>query len=153
MSSGTLPGQARKFTVLNGAGVSVVKQAGKLGALAEADVLAAEAGTVLAPLAALTGVTTLCALAVTSATYRKRARWVDVARVVEQAFPELDHRLLAAELRQRLDLVKQGGGKKYRQRHEEQGKLFVRERIDGAPDITVLHRRRLPPRIGLSTPK
>src|SRR5512139_4130201 len=40
------------------------------------------------------------------------------------------HRLLAAELHQRLDLVKQGGGRKYRQRHEEQGKLFVRDRIE-----------------------
>ena len=37
---------------------------------------------------------------------------------------------LADELRQRLALVRQGGGPKYRQRHEAQGKLFVRERID-----------------------
>ncbi len=40
------------------------------------------------------------------------------------------HRLLAEELRQRLHRVHQGGGPKYRRRHEEQGKLFVRERID-----------------------
>ena len=40
------------------------------------------------------------------------------------------HQGLAAELRQRLALVRQGGGDKYRRRHEEQGKLFVRERID-----------------------
>jgi acetyl-CoA carboxylase carboxyltransferase component len=39
-------------------------------------------------------------------------------------------RALAAELRQRLELVRQGGGPKYRARHEEQGKLFVRERIE-----------------------
>ncbi len=48
------------------------------------------------------------------------------------------HRALAGELRQRLDLVRQGGGEKYRRRQEEQGKLFVRERIErlldpGAP--------------------
>ncbi|MEJ5226059.1 MAG: carboxyl transferase domain-containing protein, partial [Anaerolineales bacterium] len=48
------------------------------------------------------------------------------------------HRALAAELRQRLERVRQGGGEKYRQRHEAQGKLFVRERIErlldpGAP--------------------
>ncbi len=39
-------------------------------------------------------------------------------------------RALAMELRQRLELVRQGGGPKYRARHEEQGKLFVRERIE-----------------------
>jgi acetyl-CoA carboxylase carboxyltransferase component len=48
------------------------------------------------------------------------------------------HRALAAELRERLARVRQGGGERYRQRHEAQGKLFVRERIDrlldpGAP--------------------
>jgi acetyl-CoA carboxylase carboxyltransferase component len=48
------------------------------------------------------------------------------------------HRGLADELRQRLALVRQGGGPRYRKRHEAQGKLFVRERIDklldpGAP--------------------
>jgi acetyl-CoA carboxylase carboxyltransferase component len=37
---------------------------------------------------------------------------------------------LAEELRQRLAVVRQGGGAKYRQRQESQGKLFVRERID-----------------------
>ncbi len=40
------------------------------------------------------------------------------------------HRGLADELRQRLELVRQGGGEKYRLRHEQQGKLFVRERIN-----------------------
>ena len=40
------------------------------------------------------------------------------------------HRALAEELRQRLSQVHQGGGEKYRLRQEEQGKLFVRERID-----------------------
>ena len=40
------------------------------------------------------------------------------------------HRALARELRERLELVRRGGGEKYRQRHEQQGKLFVRERID-----------------------
>jgi acetyl-CoA carboxylase carboxyltransferase component len=48
------------------------------------------------------------------------------------------HRALAAELRKKLDAVRQGGGPKYRARQEEQGKLFVRERIErlldpGAP--------------------
>jgi acetyl-CoA carboxylase carboxyltransferase component len=40
------------------------------------------------------------------------------------------HRALAEDLRARIALVRQGGGEKYRQRHEAQGKLFVRERID-----------------------
>ncbi|HQE17909.1 MAG TPA: carboxyl transferase domain-containing protein, partial [Aggregatilineales bacterium] len=40
------------------------------------------------------------------------------------------NRALAAELRERLAEVRAGGGEKYRQRHEEQGKLFVRDRID-----------------------
>ena len=40
------------------------------------------------------------------------------------------HLNLADDLRQRLAQVRQGGGGKYRERHEAQGKLFVRERID-----------------------
>ncbi len=45
------------------------------------------------------------------------------------------NRALAAELRERLarvrgSLASTGGGAQYRQRHAEQGKLFVRERID-----------------------
>ena len=40
------------------------------------------------------------------------------------------NRALAAELRQRLALVRAGGGEQYQQRHREQGKLFVRERVD-----------------------
>jgi 3-methylcrotonyl-CoA carboxylase beta subunit len=40
------------------------------------------------------------------------------------------HRALAAELRSRLESVRQGGGEKYRQRQEAQGKLFVRDRIE-----------------------
>src|SRR6266511_1144483 len=52
------------------------------------------------------------------------------------------HRALAQELKRRLALVYQGGGEKYRQRHEEQGKLFVRERIErlldpGAPFLEI----------------
>ncbi len=48
------------------------------------------------------------------------------------------NRALASELKKRLALVREGGGEKYRKRHEEQGKLFVRERIErlldpGAP--------------------
>ncbi|HVN55782.1 MAG TPA: carboxyl transferase domain-containing protein, partial [Anaerolineaceae bacterium] len=40
------------------------------------------------------------------------------------------HCALAGELRERLARIRQGGGAKYRRRHEEQGKLFVRDRID-----------------------
>src|SRR5689334_16661024 len=40
------------------------------------------------------------------------------------------HRVLANELKQRLAKVHEGGGEKYRKRQEEQGKLFVRERIE-----------------------
>jgi acetyl-CoA carboxylase carboxyltransferase component len=40
------------------------------------------------------------------------------------------HQSLADELRQRLARVREGGGEKYRKRHEQQGKLFVRERIE-----------------------
>ncbi len=42
-----------------------------------------------------------------------------------------DHnRALADELRDRLKTARQGGGEKYQQRQREQGKLFVRDRID-----------------------
>ncbi|GAB4538650.1 MAG: carboxyl transferase domain-containing protein [Anaerolineales bacterium] len=52
------------------------------------------------------------------------------------------HRALAQELKKRLALVCEGGGEKYRKRHEEQGKLFVRERIErlldpGAPFLEI----------------
>ncbi len=40
------------------------------------------------------------------------------------------NQLLASELRERLALVRQGGGDRYQQRQREQGKLFVRDRID-----------------------
>jgi acetyl-CoA carboxylase carboxyltransferase component len=40
------------------------------------------------------------------------------------------HRVLAEQLRERLALVRQGGGEKARERHRAQGKLFVRDRID-----------------------
>ncbi|MGZ6316515.1 MAG: carboxyl transferase domain-containing protein [Anaerolineales bacterium] len=48
------------------------------------------------------------------------------------------HRSLAEELHRRHEKVREGGGEKYRQRHESQGKLFVRDRIErlldpGAP--------------------
>ncbi len=42
----------------------------------------------------------------------------------------LHHRALTNELKQRLAKVREGGGEKYRKRHESQGKLFVRERIE-----------------------
>src|SRR5688500_17874374 len=40
------------------------------------------------------------------------------------------HDRLADELREPLARVREGGGEKHRKRQEEQGKLFVRERID-----------------------
>src|SRR5687768_13012218 len=40
------------------------------------------------------------------------------------------NRVLANELKERLARVREGGGEKYRKRQEEQGKLFVRERIE-----------------------
>jgi acetyl-CoA carboxylase carboxyltransferase component len=40
------------------------------------------------------------------------------------------HRALAAQLRERIGRAREGGGEKYRKRHEAQGKLLVRERID-----------------------
>ncbi|MBE0689124.1 MAG: methylcrotonoyl-CoA carboxylase [Anaerolineae bacterium] len=40
------------------------------------------------------------------------------------------NRALAAELRERLAQVRQGGGERYQERQREQGKLFVRDRID-----------------------
>src|SRR5262245_22646582 len=40
------------------------------------------------------------------------------------------HRGLARELRERQARVREGGGEKYRERHVQQGKLFVRDRID-----------------------
>ena len=40
------------------------------------------------------------------------------------------HQALAKKLRERLARVRDGGGPRYRERHEERGKLFVRDRID-----------------------
>jgi 3-methylcrotonyl-CoA carboxylase beta subunit len=40
------------------------------------------------------------------------------------------HKHFANELKERLARVREGGGEKYRKRQEEQGKLFVRERIE-----------------------
>jgi acetyl-CoA carboxylase carboxyltransferase component len=49
---------------------------------------------------------------------------------------------LVEQLRQRLAEVRQGGGERYQQRHREQGKMFVRDRIDrlidpGSPFLEV----------------
>ncbi|MBX3084846.1 MAG: methylcrotonoyl-CoA carboxylase [Anaerolineae bacterium] len=53
-------------------------------------------------------------------------------QVTDPAFADnaIHHRQLAQTLRERLAQVRQGGGEKYRQRHTEQGKLFVRDRLD-----------------------
>ncbi|MBT4502565.1 MAG: methylcrotonoyl-CoA carboxylase, partial [Gemmatimonadetes bacterium] len=40
------------------------------------------------------------------------------------------HRALAEQLREHIAEAEQGGGPKYRRRHEEQGKLFVYDRIE-----------------------
>jgi len=40
------------------------------------------------------------------------------------------NRQLAEELREHVKIARQGGGEKYQQRQREQGKLFVRDRID-----------------------
>lgn len=40
------------------------------------------------------------------------------------------NRLLAQELHRRMALMRQGGGEKAQARHAEQGKLFVRTRVD-----------------------
>ncbi|HET7375112.1 MAG TPA: carboxyl transferase domain-containing protein [Anaerolineae bacterium] len=40
------------------------------------------------------------------------------------------NRALADQLRDRLKIARQGGGEKYQQRQREQGKLFVRDRVD-----------------------
>ena len=40
------------------------------------------------------------------------------------------NRALADQLRDRLKVARQGGGEKYQQRQREQGKLFVRDRVD-----------------------
>jgi acetyl-CoA carboxylase carboxyltransferase component len=40
------------------------------------------------------------------------------------------NRALAAELRERQALIRQGGGVQYQERHRQQGKLFVRDRVD-----------------------
>ena len=54
---------------------------------------------------------------------------------IEPSSPEFKqnsehHKGLADELKERLARVREGGGEKYRKRQEEQGKLFVRERIE-----------------------
>src|SRR5258706_3206300 len=54
---------------------------------------------------------------------------------IDSASPEFKqnsehHRALANELKERLARVREGSGEKYRKRQEEQGKLFVRERIE-----------------------
>ena len=71
---------------------------------------------------------------------RKRSSWDSqpmetLTSSIDSASPEFKqnaehHRALADELKQRLTKVREGGGEKYRKRQEEQGKLFVRERIE-----------------------
>src|SRR5258708_29885575 len=54
---------------------------------------------------------------------------------VDASSPEFEsnaehHRRLATDFKERLALVRQGGGEKYRRGQEEQGKMFVRDRIE-----------------------
>lgn len=44
------------------------------------------------------------------------------------------HQKLVDQLKNDIDTIKQGGGIKYRNRHESKGKLFVRDRIEGLLD-------------------
>jgi acetyl-CoA carboxylase carboxyltransferase component len=53
-----------------------------------------------------------------------------VRRDARFAANEAHNRRLAGELRERLAMVRQGGDDKAHARHQEQHKLFVRERID-----------------------
>jgi 3-methylcrotonyl-CoA carboxylase beta subunit len=52
------------------------------------------------------------------------------AMKLENSSNEKHHRALAKELQDRLDKVKEGGGKKAVERHHNRGKLLPRERID-----------------------
>ena len=53
-----------------------------------------------------------------------------LATTPEYAANAAYHRQLAQELNQLLNETRQGGGSRYRERHEAQGKLFARDRID-----------------------
>ena len=58
-----------------------------------------------------------------------------------QANAQHNHALVD-ELKSRMEQIKQGGGERYRQRHTNQGKLLVRDRIDrlldpGSPFLEV----------------
>ncbi|MDD5371335.1 MAG: carboxyl transferase domain-containing protein [Anaerolineaceae bacterium] len=58
-----------------------------------------------------------------------------IISAIDTSDPEFErncsyHSALTEDLRRRLAEIRQGGGGKYRERHEAQGKLFVRERID-----------------------
>jgi len=58
-----------------------------------------------------------------------------LASSIDQSNPNFQanaehHRLQAEEMRDRLAQIRGGGGPKYQKRHEAQGKLFVRDRID-----------------------
>jgi 3-methylcrotonyl-CoA carboxylase beta subunit len=68
---------------------------------------------------------------------------VEVMEVLESQINPNDERfkanaahnqMLVAELRERLAQARQGGGEQYQQRHSEQGKLYVRDRIEGLLD-------------------
>ena len=46
---------------------------------------------------------------------------------------------LVEQLKERRDKVRDGGGPRYVERHREQGKLPVRERIDKLLDLSLIH--------------
>jgi acetyl-CoA carboxylase carboxyltransferase component len=63
-------------------------------------------------------------------------RWSSLIRITDAAFIRnaAHNRALVAQLRERSAEVRAGGGEKYQARHREQGKLFVRDRIDALVD-------------------
>ena len=67
--------------------------------------------------------------------YAKLDHMETLSSSIDSSSPEFKqnsehHKQLANELKERLARVREGGGEKYRKRQEEQGKLFVRERIE-----------------------
>jgi 3-methylcrotonyl-CoA carboxylase beta subunit/propionyl-CoA carboxylase len=77
-------------------------------------------------------------MALPAVPFQDRLLWMVMDRFETHVDPSSDQfqtnrqrmQQLVAQYRERLDVVRQGGGPKYLQRHREQGKLPVRERIE-----------------------